>query len=201
VYQPLLRDARLLALLLRIDQDLARTASQGGCQLCGGPLHSARFPRKVRAALDLGPDYSYRFSFCCAREGCRSRLTPPSVRFLGRKVYLGAVIVVVSALAGQATPAETRELRAAVGVSRRTLARWRRWWRCIVPQTRFWRVARGVFRTPVDGELPASLLERIDGNPLAKLVAVLRFLSPITTGSSSTVITLPAVSSTPAEDA
>jgi len=33
---------------------------------------------------------SWRFSFCCARDGCRTRKTPPSFRFLGRKVYLAA---------------------------------------------------------------------------------------------------------------
>jgi hypothetical protein len=34
--------------------------------------------------LDKG--YGQRFSFCCAVGGCRKRTTPPSLRFLGRKV-------------------------------------------------------------------------------------------------------------------
>jgi len=34
--------------------------------------------------------------FCCAVDGCRSRATPPSLRFLGRKVYLAAIVVLVA---------------------------------------------------------------------------------------------------------
>jgi hypothetical protein len=29
-------------------------------------------------------------------DGCRSRTTPPSLRFLGRKVYLATIVVLVS---------------------------------------------------------------------------------------------------------
>lgn len=35
-------------------------------------------------------------SLCCAR--CRKRRTPPSVRFLGRRVYLAAVVVLACVL-------------------------------------------------------------------------------------------------------
>jgi hypothetical protein len=34
----------------------------------------------------LGPEHNRRYSFCCAVDGCRSRATPPSLRFLGPKV-------------------------------------------------------------------------------------------------------------------
>ena len=43
--------------------------------------------------------FGRRFSLCCGREGCRHRATPPSVRFLGRRVYVGAVVIVASAIA------------------------------------------------------------------------------------------------------
>jgi hypothetical protein len=36
---------------------------------------------------------SRRTSFCCHRDGCRERATPPSVVFLGRRVYAGAAVV------------------------------------------------------------------------------------------------------------
>jgi hypothetical protein len=42
--------------------------------------------------------FDRRFSLCCGREGCRRRATPPSVRFLGRRVYVGAVVIVASVL-------------------------------------------------------------------------------------------------------
>ena len=68
-------------------------------RFAAGMLHSARYPRKPRGGLDdLGPDYATRLSFCCAVDGCRRRTTPPSVRYLGRRVYLGAVVVLVTAM-------------------------------------------------------------------------------------------------------
>ena len=74
--------------LFSVDQDLAQSAREKCCA-CGGRLHRADYPRKPRGAEDLPQDYRYRFSFCCEREGCRKRVTPPSVRFLGRKERLG----------------------------------------------------------------------------------------------------------------
>ncbi len=68
----------LFDLLFAADQDLAANAQAAGCPACGGRLHRARYPRKPRAGPpDLGPEYDWRFSFCCAAEGCRRRATPP----------------------------------------------------------------------------------------------------------------------------
>jgi hypothetical protein len=70
-----------------------------GCAVCGGKLHVAHYPRKprgIRGSLD--GSVKTRLSFCCATDGCRRRCTPPSVRFLGRKVYLGAVVILVMAM-------------------------------------------------------------------------------------------------------
>ena len=39
-----------------------------------------------------------RLSFCCDRDGCRKRVTPPSVRFLGRKVFLAVAVILISAI-------------------------------------------------------------------------------------------------------
>lgn len=191
MYPALLHDARLFELLPRIDEDLAEEARRGGCPHCGGRLDSARYPRKLRAALELGPDYEYRLSFCCAGRDCRRRLTPPSVRFLGRRVYAGAVVLVASVLDGSGSSEQRRQLRECLGVSPRTLARWRRWWRRIFPQHPFWRAAGGWFRTPVDpGELPASLLARFAGDARSRVIAALRFLAPITTASPAATVTL-----------
>ena len=183
--QTLLADARLYAFLLECDQDMAAEVRAAGCE-CGGVLHSARFPRKPRGGpADLGPEHDRRLSFCCDREGCRSRVTPSSVRFLGRRVYLGAVVVLVSAMMHGTTPARLAKLGALIGVSRRTLARWRAWWRTTFAESAFWRAAAGRFATPgAPRLLPGSLLERFGGDERARLVATLRFLSPITTTSA-----------------
>ena len=176
-----LTDGRFPALLLRLDHDLAAAARHVGCE-CGGVLHSACYRRKPRGApSSLGDEHAVRFSFCCAVDGCRKRMTPPSVRFLGRRVYLGAVVVLATALQHGATPGRLARLRATLGVSARTLARWRDWWRETFVATRFWRAARARLGVPVAEEaLPASLLERFAGDEAARLVQALRFLAPLT---------------------
>ena len=179
----LLRDANLYAQLLTMDHDLAAEARAAGCGFCGGSLHSARYPRKPRGGLEeLGPEYATRLSFCCAADGCRRRTTPPSVRYLGRRVYLGAVVVLVTAMLGGITAARAARLREWLGVSVRTLQRWRTWWRETFVASTFWRGARGRFMPPVTSEtLPASLLERFAGDERTRLLHALVFLAPLTT--------------------
>jgi len=182
LYSSWMTDARLYRVLQQIDEDLAGTARGAGCP-CGGVLHSACYPRKPRGGpADLGEAYGKRFSFCCAEEGCRHRTTPPSARFLGRKVYLGAVVVLATALRHGPTRWRLRQLREFFGVSVRTLARWRDFWRVAFAQSPFWRGASGRFLPPVAADgLPGALFERFTGaQPLALL---LTFIAPITTTS------------------
>ena len=182
----LLSDARLYALLLKFDVDVFERTREDGC-LCGGPLHSACYGRKPRGALTALPDgYNRRHSYCCAEDGCRKRRTPPSLRYLGRKVYLGVVVVLVTAMRHGVTGARGAALAAAVGASRQTLARWRRWWTEAFPATAFWQRARGMLRAPVaEAELPASLLARLDGpDEMSRLIRFLDFIKPVTTAAS-----------------
>jgi hypothetical protein len=180
-----LGDARLYGLLLKYDEDLAAEAQAAGCE-CGGVLHVSNFPRKPRGGpSDLGTEHDRRLSFCCDRDGCRGRVTPPSVRFLGRRVYLGAVVVLMSAMLNGPTPRRVAKLVLLIGASRRTLQRWRAWWRTAFAESAFWKAAHGRFTTLVARQLlPQSLLERFGGDERERLVAVLRFLSPITTTSA-----------------
>ncbi len=185
MYRALLADARFHNLLLALDRDLAAAARAKGCARCGGVLHSARFRRKPRGSPSgVEEGYDRRLSFCCARDLCRKRTTPASFRFLGRKVFLGVVVVLVSALHQGAAPAVS-ELCELVGVSRRTVGRWRGWWRTTFVASPFWRVAAAAFMPPVDGgRLPASLLERFFGEAATQLVSLLRLLLPITGGAA-----------------
>jgi len=185
LYPSWMSEASFYDFLERIDMDLAEATRQKGCG-CAGVLHRASYPRKPRGGpRDLGSGYDRRLSFCCARRDCRQRQTPPSVRFLGRKVYLGAVVVLVSAMRHGTTPARVARLEELVGASRRTLARWRGWWLEVFATSRFWRAAAGRFGRPVSvAELPLSLLERFGGDERERLVAGLRFLASITTGSA-----------------
>lgn len=182
----LLGDARLYAMLLRCDEDSASGARAAGCE-CGGVLHSARYGRKPRGATVALPEgYDRRDSFCCAEEGCRRRTTPASLRFLGRKVYLGAVVTLVTAMKHGVSGRRAAELRRAVGVSRETLARWRAWWAEVFPSTPFWQMARGLVSPPVSLEqMPASLLGRFAGaDEVERVVRFLDFIKPVTTGSA-----------------
>lgn len=129
--QRLLGDATLYLLLQRMDADLAEETRAAGCTACGeGALHSASYPRKPRGVAEaiLPEGYTMRYSFCCADEGCRRRTTPPSLRFLGRRVYVGAVVVLATAMRHGVTAWRAARLRELTGASLRTLARWRRWW-------------------------------------------------------------------------
>lgn len=181
-HHPLL-DASLFRLLLVADLEIAADARAAGCT-CGGRLHSARYRRKPRGGppRELREEYSWRESLCCAREGCRRRMTPPSLRFLGRRVYLAAVVVLVSALTGGVTAKRAAAMRQWVGVSMRTLQRWRAWWLGNFPRTVFWKGARTRFAPPVqESTLPASLVERFALTSGDALQSCLRFLAPITT--------------------
>lgn len=187
MYQSVLEDVRLFELLGRIDLDLARVVQGKGCGRCGGRLDRADYARKPRGVpAELGAEHAVRLSLCCAAEGCRRRNTPPSARFLGRRVYVGAAIVGITALRPGARRAEARALQAWLGVSARTLARWRRWWREVFAASGFWRHARGQLRTPVPVRaLPGALLRRFTGDLQAQLIATLRFLAPITTAAGA----------------
>jgi hypothetical protein len=185
VYHSLLQDVKFLAFLADVDADLADAARVEGCAWCGGVLDSAAFPRKPRAVGDLPKGYTRRLSFCCRSEGCRRRRTPPSVRFLGRKVYVAAVVVLVTAMQHGATARRISELRALLGISRRTLSRWRRWWQEIFAATASWRVERSRVGAPAIAAeaLPLSLIERFDGDERTRAVGALRFIAPVIAAS------------------
>jgi hypothetical protein len=181
-------DAKMWRALERFDLDHAEQVRAGGCP-CGGPLHHADYPRKPRGLpVEAEDACCRRTSFCCAREGCRHRRTPQSVRFLGRKVYVGAVVTLVTVLRHGPTPERLERLREVFGMCARTVRRWRLWWKQTFVKTAFWRSARGLIVPAVsEADLPASLLERFSGDGAERLCAALRFVSPVTTSSGSAI--------------
>jgi len=174
----LLQDPRFFQFLLRADQELALQTRAGGCA-CGGVLHRGNYPRKPRGCMpEVRSDFEVRFSFCCSI--CRKRTTSMSVRFLGRRVYLAMVVVLVSARHAGQTPAASRAA-SLLDVPVRTLARWRCWWQEQFPLTPLWRGACGRFVPPVLAvEMPMSLLARFTGTPAHSLMRMLVFMSPLT---------------------
>jgi hypothetical protein len=183
MYHDLPHTARFWLFLFAVDQDLAETARKKACP-CGGCLHRSNYLRKPRGTpVQLPRPQCLRLSFCCDRDGCRKRVTPPSVRFLGPKVYLGVIVIFISAMRQGPTPRRVRELSTRFGADRRTIARWQVFWREHFPQTPFWKIARAHLVPVVEiVSLPYSL---VDAFLLCHRICrgwtlLLRFLSPIT---------------------
>jgi hypothetical protein len=175
--------------LLSVDEDLAEGSLQKGCS-CGGRLHRADYRRSPRGGPpDLTERCCYRFSFCCDRDGCRKRATPPSVRSLGRKVYLGAVVILISPMRQGPTPRRVGELSRIFGVDAATITRCQAFWRDHVPKTPFWRMARARLVAVVESTaaLPRSLVEAFccTDDVYRDWVRLLRFLSPISVAGTS----------------
>jgi hypothetical protein len=171
--------------LERIDAELAEATRRAGCRRCAGVVHKANYPRKPRGGPPgLPASYGCRASYCCAVDGCRKRATPPSVRFLARRVYLGAVVVLASALQHGVSAFRARQLKELFGVSQSTLLRWRSWWLTAFPVSRFWQSLRGRLMPGVDeSTLPCSLVEQFERSSVegGALVGVLALLQPIST--------------------
>lgn len=184
-------EAKLFASLGELDENHARKVKAAGCAECGGPLDQADYARKPRGDLGEAADaYTKRTSFCCRQ--CRRRATPPSLRFLGRKVYI-AVLVVVASVVGRTTVLAGRGRPNRVeGVPVRTVRRWLAWWSITFAKSAFWTEARGLFATPVEkSELPRSLLERFGEPNATTLTKLLQLVAPITTTSVHARIVMP----------
>jgi len=181
----ILRDIRFFVFLHSLDMDLAEVVREAGCPVCGGPLHAAAYPRKLRGVPEeAAPLFAKRKSFCCGRELCRRRTTPPSVVFFGRRLYPAPMVLLVSALTHGASERRLARLHGLFGIDRRTLLRWQAFWREVFPAGGFFRAEAGRFSPPLGRRRPlGELLRRFGGKFRERLVSVLLFLSPLTTGS------------------
>jgi hypothetical protein len=112
---------------------------------------------------------------------------------MGRKVYLGVVVVLAClALNSLAQAGRTaRDWLRRFGVPRRTVQRWQAWWRGVFCLGPLWRLIRGCFVVPAGGALLLnSLVAGVEAGTTAKdssfesmLDKALRLLAPATTGS------------------
>jgi len=105
------------------------------------------------------------------------------VYFLGRKVYLAAIVILVSTMRQGPSPRRVSELSKRFGADESTIARWQSFWREHFPQTPFWKVARAGFITLGEiVDLPYSLVDAFLRHhpPWQGWTLLLQFLSPIT---------------------
>ena len=172
---------RFFRLQQEIDLDECRRVQARGCPDCGGPLDRNDHARKPRGLpfqhFDSDPR---RLNLCCRH--CRAHNMPESVVYLGRRVYVGVVLVLASILVSGVTPRRLARVQAALGVSAQTVRRWRQWWQSGFVESRFWAERRGLFLPPVAVlDLPNELVGRfVRGAGTPRLLAFLRFLSPLT---------------------
>ena len=118
-------------------------------------------------------------------RGCRARETPASLRFLGRNVHIAVTVALVAIMCHGATASRVQALMRDIAVDRRTIERWRRWWRDSFTTTPIWQVAWAKLMPPIDQQhRPTSLFERFTGDIPDRLIALLRFIGPITGGRS-----------------
>ncbi len=179
MYTTLLSDARFAHALFELDERIAAEAREHPCRRCGGRLHQGDYRRKPRGARWAeDPRHTLRRSLCCGREGCRKRATPPSTRFLGRRVFWAVHVVLAAALQHGLNARRVTRLSAELGIDRRTLSRWRRWWLETYPQSEHFARRRGELPAVLDVDaLPLPLLEAFWGDAPTRMVALLTWLS------------------------
>ena len=114
------------------------------------------------------------------------------MRFLGRKVYVGVLLVLFGNVAAGPARAATsaalvESLSIASGIPVRTLERWHAWWTAAVPATRWWTELSARFVPGIDATtLPSALLARVEAVGVeARLTAVLGLTRPLSTRTCS----------------
>ena len=174
----------------RVDKEKAEETCAGGCQVpdCNGVLHRSDYERKPRG-FGAKNETVKRVSYCCNQEDCRKRHTPPSLRFFGRKFYDGIIIVLLTAMTHGVNARRAAELRRKLGIEKKTLNRWRKWWLENFNQSAFWREVKGNFPNGIDQKImPLSLADAFEvTSKKTGLLKLMEFLSPISIGPLETV--------------
>ena len=183
MYHSLLTDARFHNSLVDLDRLIAEQVRQEQCRFCHGNLHQSHFPRKPRGVPEeTHPDYSIRFSYCCGTEGCRKRFTPPSMRFLSRKIYSSIVIIIIFLLKPETDESRIEGLNRLLDtqLSVENLRRWRHFWTKDIPQTHTWK--RLPLHQSLSQSLPVSLLGLFQRIGEQSLIKGLKLILPLSAG-------------------
>ena len=170
---------KIWKLLFLIDKEANVKEKAKGCR-CGGRLDSCNYQRKPRGIpLHLVEEaFFIFFSLCCST--CRKRTRPPSVRFLGRKVYWGPIFVLAAVLLEKG-----KSPKKLFGMSNPTLKRWRLYWKEGFSKTDFWKEKKSFFKEPIEcccfatGLFHYYFLQEIKEKTKRALTALLEFLSPL----------------------
>jgi hypothetical protein len=167
---PIQADAPFFQSLYQFDYDLFLQVKARGCPHCGSPLDTSNFRRKLRGS---GEEQNLRLSLCCRSEGCRKRLTPPSLRFFGRKIYSRWLIILVLDF--------VEHLGLSKKIVRQTLARWRIFWKTELAETSpFMRWARGFLSPELQAsETPKNIVSAFQFPMRESWIPVLKFFTQL----------------------
>jgi len=150
----------LFRCLHSLDVELADKVRTKRCPLCGGPLHSGAYKRQPRGEgedVEIPEEFRQRLGLCCG--WCRRRTLPPSCLYLGRKVFWGCIVMLVTAAAQGLGNHTITELCARFDVSRRTVKRWVSFFEVLFPSSAPWQRLRGRVGVEVrTEELPRGLV-------------------------------------------
>ena len=156
--------------LLKYDEDTTNRAKAKGCPFCKGILDRANYPRKPRCLIvELPEPFSIRLSLCCRSEGCRKRVTPPSVRFFGRRVYWSLFFLLASVQILNLDLSNT---------FRKTLRRWMAWWNGDFFETAGWRSIQGLHLIKDEDDSPFVLTKSSSTHDPTTIMLLLSRLSP-----------------------
>lgn len=180
----LLEKKSLFLNLYNIDKRTAEQYRKKQCPHCGGPLYYANYYRKPRGEPDGTPEECFiQFSLCCGTEGCRRRLKPPSYRFMGKKVYWHAFILVIMSEWQNKKLQEINvfKLSKLFDVSRNTVTRWIFYYKNNFPFSNEWQRIRGqVIASIKSNALPSSLVNHflsLKSSAQDALVSCIKFLT------------------------
>ena len=181
-----LNKTKLFQLLYLIDLEFASNMKKQTCEHCNSNLHQSNYQRKLAGGPDNLPDeYMKRFSFCCCKEGCRSRAMPASVRFLDRKEHWACVILIVITLKNNRTNGYTAyKLMQKFDISHSTLLRWAKYFREVFPSSQQWKALRGRIDASISNEsLPGNLICFFIKSSKTTELGVIKCLLFLATGS------------------
>jgi hypothetical protein len=157
----ILKITEFFKILFLIDVDMAERFMLTDCPKCGARLHRGNYSRKPYGIPENIPDeWLIRHSFCCSNRNCRRRVLPPSCRFLDRKVYWSAIILVAVTLKqGRTQGYGINKLKEKFNVSRHTLKRWITYFKEVFPVSHRWKEIKGRIGIPVShDDLPGSVI-------------------------------------------